>query len=53
MLYEAEANAKGERMIWLEDAGIWRLASMRGPRGTFSHVIIEAGGGRTRVTEWV
>jgi hypothetical protein len=29
--YEAEANERGERLIWLEDAMADRLGAMRGP----------------------
>jgi hypothetical protein len=29
--FEGEVTAKGEWTIWLDDALLWRLASMRGP----------------------
>jgi hypothetical protein len=29
--YEAEANERGERLIWIEDAMTDRLGAMRGP----------------------
>jgi hypothetical protein len=28
--YEVEANERGERLIWLEDAAVDRLGAMRG-----------------------
>ena len=37
---EPEANAKGERLIWLEDAMADRLGAMRGPSETYSDVIL-------------
>jgi hypothetical protein len=39
-MYETETNAKGERLIWLEDADMRRLASMRGPGESYSDVIL-------------
>jgi hypothetical protein len=32
--YEAEANERGERLIWLVDAMADRLGAMRGPGAT-------------------
>ena len=29
--YEAEADERGERLIWLDDAMVDRLGAMRGP----------------------
>ena len=46
--YEAELNAKGERLIWMEDALMWRLASMRGPDESLSDVILRLTGRRRR-----
>jgi hypothetical protein len=38
--YEAEANERGERMIWLEAAMVDRLGAMRGPGESYSGVIV-------------
>jgi hypothetical protein len=38
--FEREANAKGERQIWLNPAVIDRLRSLRGPGESFSDVIL-------------
>jgi hypothetical protein len=38
--YEAEANERGERLIWLEDAMADRLGAMRGPGESYSDVIV-------------
>jgi hypothetical protein len=38
--YEAEANERGERLIWLEDAMADRLGAMRGPQESYSDVIL-------------
>jgi hypothetical protein len=48
--YEAEANDRGECLIWLEDAMADRLSTMRGPGESYSDLIlrlaeIEARGG--------
>jgi hypothetical protein len=40
LAYEAEVNARGERTIWLDDALMWRLASLRGPGESYSDVIL-------------
>jgi hypothetical protein len=37
---EAEANERGERMIWLEDAMADRLGAMRGPGESYSDAIL-------------
>jgi hypothetical protein len=45
--YEAEANERGERLIWLEDAMPDRLGAMRGPGESYSDLILRiAGAGR-------
>jgi len=38
--YEAEANERGERLIWLEDAMADRLGAMRAPSESYSDVIL-------------
>jgi hypothetical protein len=38
--YEAGVDAKGERYIWLPRAVVDRLRSLRGPRESFSDVIL-------------
>ena len=38
--YEAEANERSERLIWLEDAMADRLSAMRGAGGSYSDVIM-------------
>jgi hypothetical protein len=35
-----EAIARGERLIWLEDAMADRLGAMRGPKESYSNVIL-------------
>jgi hypothetical protein len=37
---EPEANERGERLIWLEDAMADRLGAMRGPGESMSDVIL-------------
>jgi hypothetical protein len=37
---ELETNAKGERVIWIEDAMADRLAAMRAPGESYSDVIL-------------
>ena len=37
---ELEANERGERLIWLEDAVADRLRAMRGPGESYSDVIL-------------
>jgi hypothetical protein len=38
--YEADANERGERHIWLETAMVDRLGAMRGPGQSYSDVIL-------------
>ena len=38
--YEAEANERGERAVWLEEVWVDRLGAMRGPGESFSDVIL-------------
>ena len=38
--YEAEANAKGERHIWIDDRHADKLAATRGPTESYSDVIL-------------
>jgi hypothetical protein len=40
VVFEGELTAKGERTIWLDDALLWRFASMRGPGESYSDVIL-------------
>jgi hypothetical protein len=42
--YEVEANERGERAVWLEDAMADRLAAMRGPGESYSDVIMRIAG---------
>jgi hypothetical protein len=42
--YESEADERGERLIWLEDAMADRLSAMRGPGESFSDAIIRIAG---------
>jgi len=42
--FEAEANARGEKLVWLEDAMADRLAVMRGPGESYSDAIIRIAG---------
>jgi hypothetical protein len=39
--YEREADAIGERLIWLEPKIVDRLRAMRGPGESYSHVILK------------
>ena len=41
---EAEANERGEKLVWLEDAMANRLAVMRGPGESYSDAIIRIAG---------
>jgi hypothetical protein len=41
---EAEANERGERLIWLEDAMVHRLGAMRGPNESYSDIILRIAG---------
>ncbi len=38
--YETEANERGERLIWLADAMVDRLAATRGPDESYSDAIL-------------
>ncbi len=38
--FEAEPGEKGERLIWLNEAVVDRLAAMRGPGESYSDVIL-------------
>jgi hypothetical protein len=38
--YEAQINAKGERLIWLDVRVVDRLAALRGPGESYSDMII-------------
>ena len=38
--YEAQANERGERLIWLEPPVIDRLTAMRQPNESYSDVIL-------------
>ena len=40
VVFEPEADAKGERMVWIEAAVVDRLATMRGPGESYSDVIL-------------
>ena len=42
--YENEANERGERWIWLEDAMVDRLGAMRGTGESYSDVILRIAG---------
>ena len=44
MGFEAEANERGEKLVWLEDAMADRLAVMRGPGESYSDAIIRIAG---------
>jgi hypothetical protein len=39
--YEAEANERGERLVWLEAAMADRLGAMRGPGESYSDAILK------------
>ena len=40
--YESEANERGERLIWLEDAMADRLGTMRRPDESYSDVVMRS-----------
>jgi len=42
--YEAEANERGERLIWLETAVVDRLGAMREPVESYSDFILRIAG---------
>jgi hypothetical protein len=41
---EPEANAKGDRTVWLEEVWVDRLGAMRGPGESYSDVILRLAG---------
>ena len=41
---EFEANERGERLIWIEEAMADRLGAMRGPNESYSDVILRIAG---------
>ncbi len=44
--YEAQTNAKGERLIWLDEWTVNKLGALRGPGEGYSEVIIRLFVGR-------
>jgi hypothetical protein len=40
VMYEAQTNAKGEQLIWLEEKWLNQLDAMRGPGESYSDVIL-------------
>jgi hypothetical protein len=53
VMYEPQTNAKGERMIYVEEKWLDKLAAMRGPGESYSDAIlrlveIERGGTRRK-----
>jgi hypothetical protein len=40
VMYEPQSNAKGERMIWLEEKWLNQLGAMCGPGESYSDVIL-------------
>jgi hypothetical protein len=38
--YEAEANERGERYVWLEEGWVNKLGALRGPGESYSDVIL-------------
>jgi hypothetical protein len=42
---EPEANAKGERTVWLEEVWVDRLGALRGPGEDYSDAILRPEGG--------
>jgi len=38
--YEAEANERGEKLVWLDEVWVDRLGAMRGPGESYSDVIL-------------
>jgi hypothetical protein len=46
--YEAQANAKGERLVWFKEAVVDKLAAMRGPGESYSDVILRVAAAETR-----
>ena len=46
--YEPEPNAKGERLIWLEEIWLNKLDAMRRPDESYSDVILRLVGSEVR-----
>jgi hypothetical protein len=46
--YEAEADEQGERAVWLEEAWVDKLGTMRGPGESYSDVILRPTAGETQ-----
>ncbi len=44
--YEPQTNAKGERLIWLEEVWISKLTALRRPSESYSDVILRLVSGR-------
>jgi hypothetical protein len=42
--YEAKADQRGERLIWIDDRQADKLAAMRGPGESYSDVILRIAG---------
>jgi hypothetical protein len=42
--YEAEANERGERTVWLDEVWVNRLGAMRGPGESFGDAIMRIAG---------
>jgi hypothetical protein len=40
VMYEAELNARGERLIWIERLALNKLDGVRGPSESYSDVIL-------------
>jgi hypothetical protein len=38
--YEPEANARGERLIWVERIALDKLTQLRGPGESYSDVVL-------------
>ena len=49
--YESEPNAEGERLIWIDDRQADKLGAMRGPRESYSDVILRLVGTEGARTE--
>jgi hypothetical protein len=45
--YEAQANEKGERLIWLEERWLAKLRALRGPGESYGDAIIRLATKRT------
>jgi hypothetical protein len=46
--YDPEADERGERTVWLEDAMADRLGAMRGPDEGYSETILRVAAASTR-----